>query len=69
MARAAASGKHKQLNVRIDEELLERFRDYCGKEGLDPHQLVINFIQRAVDEQVPFQDRLWQQMLKNAERP
>ena len=65
MARAPASGRFKQLNLRVDAELLDNYRDYCAREGLDPHQLVINFLQRVVDRQLGFEAKLWQALTKN----
>lgn len=49
-----------QFNIRMDRELLERYRDYCKENGLDPQGQVVNFIRRVVDAEYDFQEKLWQ---------
>lgn len=48
-----------QFNIRMDRELLDRYRDYCQRNGLDPQRQVINFIERVVDAEFDFQEKLW----------
>lgn len=49
-----------QFNIRMDRELLERYRAYCRENGLDPQGQVVNFIRRVVDAEYDFQEKLWQ---------
>ncbi len=48
-----------QFNIRVDGEVLERFRDYCARNGLDPQGQVILFMKRVLDSEFDFQERLW----------
>jgi len=48
-----------QFNIRIAKELLERYRDYCERHGLDPHGQIVIFMKRVVDAEYDFQDKLW----------
>lgn len=49
-----------QFNIRLDRELLEKYREFCNRNGLDPQGQVINFIKRLVDSEYDFQEKLWQ---------
>ncbi len=49
-----------QFNIRMDQKLLRRYREYCDQNGLDPQGQVINFIRRLVDSEYDFQEKLWQ---------
>ncbi len=49
-----------QFNIRMDAELLQRYRDYCDANGLDPQRQVINFIKRLVRAEFDFQEKLWE---------
>jgi hypothetical protein len=48
-----------QFNIRVDAEVLERFREYCARNGLDPQGQVVLFMKRVLDSQFDFQERLW----------
>lgn len=52
-------GEKVQLNIRVDAELLSRFRDYCRRNGLDPQGQIVLFMQRVLDKEFDFQERLW----------
>lgn len=57
---AAAGRKGKvQFNIRVDGEVLARFRDYCGRNGLDPQGQIILFMKRVLESEFDFQERLW----------
>lgn len=53
-----------QFNVRMDAELLEKYRDYCERNAVDPHQQIIIFIQRIVETKFDLQERLWEHIKK-----
>ena len=53
-----------QFNVRMNADLLKRYRDYCEKNALDPHQQIIIFIEKVVDTQLDLQERLWDHIKK-----
>ncbi len=48
-----------QFNIRVDGEVLLRFRDYCRRNGLDPQGQIVLFMQRVLDTEFDFQTRLW----------
>ena len=48
-----------QFNIRVDREVLERFRAYCHRNGLDPQGQIVLFMQRVLDAEFDFQERLW----------
>ncbi len=48
-----------QFNIRVDPEVLEGFRAYCHRNGLDPQGQVILFMKRVLDTEFDFQERLW----------
>ncbi len=48
-----------QFNIRISKELLDRYREYCERHGLDPHGQIVIFMKRVVDAEYDFQDKLW----------
>ncbi len=48
-----------QFNIRVDPEVLEKFRVYCRENGLDPQGQVVLFMKRVLDSQFDFQERLW----------
>ena len=56
MARGPAKS---QFNIRISKDLLERYREYCERHGLDPHGQIVIFMKRVVDAEYDFQDKLW----------
>ncbi|MFQ5986947.1 MAG: hypothetical protein ACE5KQ_06275 [Thermoplasmata archaeon] len=53
-------GEKSQFNIRMDTELLQRYRDFCDRNGLDPHGQVINFMRRLVESEYDFQEKLWE---------
>ncbi len=48
-----------QFNIRVDGEVLGKFRDYCRRNGLDPHGQIILFMRRVLETEFDFQQRLW----------
>ena len=48
-----------QFNIRVDREVLERFRTYCRRNGLDPQGQIVLFMRRVLDAEFDFQERLW----------
>jgi len=55
-----SAGKVKiQFNIRVDADILEGFRAYCARNGLDPHGQIVLFMKRVLDTEFDFQDRLW----------
>ena len=48
-----------QFNIRVDGEVLSRFREYCRRNGLDPQGQIVLFTQRVLDKEFDFQERLW----------
>lgn len=48
-----------QLNIRVDRDVLLRFREYCRRNGLDPQGQIVLFMQRVLDTEFDFQERLW----------
>jgi hypothetical protein len=53
------SGEKVQFNIRVDGEVLSRFRDYCRRNGLDPQGQIVLFMRRVLDREFDFQERLW----------
>ena len=56
-----------QFNIRVDQEVLARFRDYCRRNGLDPQGQILLFMRRVLDAEFDFQERLWSAL--QAENP
>ena len=52
-------GEKAQFNIRVNRELLEKFRDYCERHGLDAHGQILMFMRRMVEAEYDFQDKLW----------
>ncbi len=48
-----------QYNIRVDSDVLNRFRDYCTRNGLDPQGQVVLFMKRVLESEFDFQERLW----------
>ena len=48
-----------QFNIRVEGEVLSRFRDYCIRNGLDPQGQIVLFMKRVLDSEFDFQERLW----------
>ena len=61
MARAGATKRAEkiQFNIRVDGEVLARFRDCCRRNGLDPQGQVVLFMRKVLDTEFDFQERLW----------
>ena len=53
-------GEKSQFNIRMDAKLLRLYRDFCDRNGLDPHGQVINFMRRLVESEYDFQEKLWE---------
>jgi hypothetical protein len=53
-------GEKAQFNIRMDAEVLRRYRDFCDRNGLDPHGQIINFMRRLVESEYDFQEKLWE---------
>lgn len=56
---AAKPSEKVQFNIRVDAEVLARFRDYCRRNGLDPQGQIVLFMRRVLDAEFDFQERLW----------
>jgi hypothetical protein len=55
-----ASGKGKvQFNIRVEGDVLAKFREYCTRNGLDPQGQIVLFMKRVLDSEFDFQERLW----------
>ncbi len=57
--RAAKAAAKVQFNIRVEREILQRFRDYCRRNGLDPQGQIVLFMKRVLDTEFDFQERLW----------
>jgi len=49
-----------QFNIRVDADVVDRYREYCAKHGLDATQQIANFMRRVVDADIDFQEKLWE---------
>ena len=56
---AARPAEKVQFNIRVDEEVLARFREYCRRNGLDPQGQIVLFMRKVLDTEFDFQERLW----------
>ncbi len=65
--RGSRSSEKAQFNIRINRELLDRFRGYCERHGLDGHGQIVIFMKRMVDAEYDFQDKLWEALRTEAE--
>ncbi|MCJ2520961.1 MAG: hypothetical protein LN412_08505 [Candidatus Thermoplasmatota archaeon] len=61
-------GEKAQFNIRMDRELLENYRSFCDRNGLDPQRQVINFIKRLLEAEFDFQEKLWQVLMEGEGR-
>ncbi len=61
MARTAAARRAEkvQFNIRVEGEVLVRFREYCHRNGLDPQGQIVLFMQKVLETEFDFQQRLW----------
>ncbi len=48
-----------QFNIRVDGDVLTKFREYCTRNGLDPQGQVVLFMKRVLESEFDFQERLW----------
>jgi len=48
-----------QFNIRVEADVLGKFRAYCDRNGLDPQGQVVLFMKRVLDTEFDFQERLW----------
>ena len=48
-----------QFNIRVRREVLDRFREYCRRNGLDPQGQIVLFMRKVLDAEFDFQARLW----------
>jgi len=56
----AAGRKGKvQFNIRVDADVVARFREYCLRNGLDPQGQIVLFMKRVLESEFDFQERLW----------
>lgn len=53
------TGEKVQFNIRVDGAVLNRFREYCRRNGLDPQGQIVLFMRRVLDREFDFQERLW----------
>jgi hypothetical protein len=51
----------------MDRDLLQRYREFCDRNGLDPQGQVINFIKRLVESEYDFQEKLWEVLTEGEE--
>ena len=64
MSRASAKT---QFNIRLEDELLERYREYCDRHGLDPVGQIVIFMKRVVEAEYDFQEKLWEALRATAD--
>ena len=55
-----------QFNIRVEPEVLEGFRAYCERNGLDPQGQILLFMKRVLDTEFDFQARLWTALKEEA---
>ena len=55
-----------QFNIRVRREVLDRFRDYCRRNGLDPQGQIVLFMRKVLDTEFDFQARLWSALKEEA---
>ncbi len=58
-ATSAARKEKVQYNIRVDADVLRRFREYCNRNGLDPQGQIVLFMKRVLESEFDFQERLW----------
>ena len=49
-----------QFNIRIDGDLLHRYKEFCKENGLDPQGQIVNYMKRIVESKFMFQEKLWE---------
>ena len=54
-----------QFNIRIDADLLRRYKELCKENGLDPQGQIVNFMKRIVDSKVMLQEKLWEVLTRD----
>lgn len=62
---SSKKGQLAQFNIRMDSELLKEYKEFCRRNGLDPQQQIINYIERIVRTQYNFQEKLWEVIQKS----
>lgn len=55
-----------QFNIRVRREVLDRFREYCRRNGLDPQGQIVLFMRKVLDTEFDFQARLWSALKEEA---
>jgi hypothetical protein len=65
-AMLAGKAPKAQFNIRIDEDLLRAYKEFCKENGLDPHGQIVNFMKRLVTSEFDFQDKLWEILRQDA---
>lgn len=55
-----------QFNIRVRREVLDRFREYCRRNGLDPQGQIVLFMRKVLDTEFDFQARLWSALREEA---
>ena len=56
-----------QFNIRVDADLLQRFKEYCERNGLDPGGQVVLFMKRIIASEFDFQGKLWEALRADSE--
>jgi hypothetical protein len=64
--RASRPAPKVQFNIRVEEDVLRRFRDYCRRNGLDPQGQIVLFMRRVLETEFDFQERLWAALQEEA---
>ena len=60
-------GEKQQFNIRVDADLLRRFKEYCERNGLDPRGQVVLFMKRIIASEFDFQGKLWEALRADSE--
>ena len=60
-------GEKQQFNIRVDADLLRRFKEYCERNGLDPRGQVVLFMKRIISSEFDFQGKLWEALRADSE--
>ena len=60
-------GEKQQFNIRVDADLLRRFKEYCERNGLDPRGQVTLFMKRIIASEFDFQGKLWEALRADSE--
>ena len=60
-------GEKQPFNIRVDADLLRRFKEYCERNGLDPRGQVVLFMKRIIASEFDFQGKLWEALRADSE--